>query len=197
MTATTQDNPNARSEPWQARAKTAFLRLSRREKGLLILFLAVMVLIWAGSSLNRLSERRLDLRESGLALENQATWLGKQADIQARLEAALANLDPDSTYTGAELVATADEMARATLGAGNYEIRRPVTRSEDIFNTHTIQVRARRIDLGALMAFEAAIRARGPYIGLDRLRLSANPANPSQLDAQATLTSFELKTADL
>ncbi len=60
------------------------------------------------------------------------------------------------------------------------------------FSVNTVQVAVRNADLQSLLNFYGELEKRAPYIGLEQFSLTANPANPSQLNAVMRVSSVEI-----
>lgn len=173
--------------------RRSFFRLSSREKVLVAIFLAALLLIWAGSTLSGLARLARQLDFAGVELKDQRFLLDQQAEVDARLEIALSRLQPDRTFSAAELVGRIDEIARRRAGVA-YEIFTPRTEADAEFNLHTLRVRFRKAAIADLLEFNQDLLSEEPYITLDNLRLSSNKSNPAEIEAQFVLTSLELKS---
>lgn len=175
------------------RIKAFFFRLSSREKLLLTAFLLTALLIWASAVLRGVRGSLDSLKISATGIEEQNFWLAEESGINARMDAVLARLKSDKTYTGAELVGRIDEIAREGE-ALNYEIFSPRTDSDAELNLHSLRFRIRRAGLEDLLNFHQRLIREEPYITLESLRISANKQNPAQLDAAYIVSSPELKS---
>ena len=60
------------------------------------------------------------------------------------------------------------------------------------FAVHTVQFVLPRADFEALKKFYLALSQRSPYIGIEQCTLSAERANPAQLNASLTVSSVEI-----
>lgn len=173
--------------------KGLFFRFSSREKLLVSLFILAGLLIWAGSILGGLRDTAYNLKTTSKDIEAQNFILNEEAGINARMDAVLAQLKSDKTFSSAELVGRIDEIAR--LGEDlTYEIFSPRTDSDAELNLHSLRFRIRRAGLADLLAFQQRLIQEEPYISLETLRITANKQNPEQLDASYIVSSPELKS---
>ena len=180
-----------------AKALALFRGFSVREKLLLLVFVAVMLLLWSGSLMGRLSTLRADLRQAGTDLSTQEEWLSRADEYSQGLQQALERVDPSKTYSAAQLSGRVDAMLRQVNLAGAADIDPVRTRTGEIFNDHDLRVRLNRISIADLIEFNKLLGSETPYINLETVRLSANRRKPEELDARFEVNSFELKNQNL
>ena len=163
---------------------------SRRERVLILFFVAAAALVWLSSAAGRLSDRWREHRRLSVESAGQAVWLGQRDEIEARAARAASNLDPARTLEATELVGEVTAMAeRARL---NPAVEPPRTERTGQFAYHTVQVSFRRAELGPLVAFYRELAERAPYLALQECSLTADRANPSELDAMFVIFSVEV-----
>lgn len=173
--------------------KALYFRLSSREKLLLSLFILAGLLIWSGSILGGLRATADNLKSTRTDIENQNFILSQESSTNQRMDAVLAQLKSDKTFSSAELVGRIDEIAR--LGEDlTYEIFSPRTDSDAELNLHSLRFRIRRASLADLLNFQQRLIQEEPYITVESMRITANRQNPEQLDASYIVSSPELKT---
>jgi len=128
-------------------------------------------------------------------LENQQTWFQSQDDIETRLQTSLERLDPKKTYNDTQLIGKIDTIARGPKL--NFDTASAITQEGDIFNIHSVRIVIKKAGLNELIEFDRKIKMESPYLGLERVQIVANKADPRLLDAQFVISSFELKTSTL
>ena len=128
-------------------------------------------------------------------LTMQANMIGNKESIETRLQEELKRLDPKKTYTSSQLVGKLDSFAReAKL---NFDTNSPSTKPGDIFNIHTVRIQVRRAEIGDLINFDKQVKKESPYLGLERVKITAVKSDPRYLNAQFVISSFELKESAL
>ncbi len=172
-------------------ANRLYRRLSVREKLLALLFVVVLVALWAASLSNRIGQWRLERRQTSLELLEQSQWLAHREDIATDLARALQRVDPAKTYSNTQLSGRIDALVREVALAADIDPVR--TREGEIFNDHNLRVRLNRVSLAKLIEFNRLLSEETPYINLESLRISANKRNPEELDARFEINSFDLK----
>jgi hypothetical protein len=83
--------------------KRVFRRMSVREKLLTLLFILVMLFIWAGNLLNRSSVWNHSRTQAQADLTIQQHWLDRSDEYTVGLASALERVDPKKTYEGPQL----------------------------------------------------------------------------------------------
>ncbi len=170
--------------------KTFFLKRSPRERFLLLLFVAAAAGVWLVSAAGRLHARWTEGRLAAGRLAAQQFWLEQKPAIDARAAKAGANFDPARTLDATHLVGEVSALAAgAGLSAG---VESPRTQRTGQFAYHTVQVAFRRADLAGLVKFYRALGQRAPYLALEECALTANRANPAEIDARFTMFSVEI-----
>ena len=171
-----------------------FKRMTVREKLLLLLFILVILVLWTGSLLGRVSQWNQARQQAKTDLATQRQWLGRADEFSKGLEQALERVDPSKTYSGSQLSGRIDSLLREAGLAGSADIDPVRTREGEIFNDHNIRVRLSRISIADLIRFNKLLRQETPYINVQRVRLNANRRNPEELDARFEINSFDLKS---
>lgn len=174
------------------RLRRFFLSRLLREKLLLVALLGLAVAIWGSGAVRRLGETVSEHRRASADLGEQALWLGQRATIEAAAKAAVEHLDPARSFNAVRL--NAELAAIATATGITKDVQTDSARTERIneFAVHTVQFTARRADYGALQRFYFELGKRAPYIGIEQFSISADRANPAQLNASIRVTSVEL-----
>jgi hypothetical protein len=171
--------------------KGFFLHRSWREKGLLLAFAALTLLIWAGQLAGRGRNRWDDGWRLRTEQATQLLWLQNRASIEAKAAMAMKSLEPGKTLNAARLVGELNTLAAKIGSAADITAQR--TEDSDQFAFHAVQVNFRRTDLAALLRFYTELSQRSPYLGLEQCVIVADRANPAQLNASFRVVSVELK----
>ncbi len=169
--------------------------MSLRERFLLTVFIWVCLLVWGGSVMRAMKDFRTEFYSTGKKLEMQQVLIGNRETIEIGLQNQLQRLDPQKTYNSSQLVGKLDSFGRnANL---RFDTNTPNTQEGDIFNIHTVRIRVRQAGIGDLIDFDNQIKNAAPYLGLERVKLTANKSDPRLLNAQFVISSFELKENSL
>ncbi|MGB1127817.1 MAG: hypothetical protein ACPG3X_05565 [Opitutales bacterium] len=179
------------------RTRALYRRTSLREKLLTLLFVLVLLILWANNWLGRLSTWN-DLRQStSVDLNTQQQWLDRSDEYNEGLIRALARVDPSKTYAASRLSGHIDNLLRSAGLSGQADIDPVRTREGEIFNDHNLRVRLSRISMAQLIDFNARIKKHTPYINIQSARIAANRRNPEELDVRYEINSFDLKELSL
>lgn len=170
--------------------RTFWKRRSQRERSLLLIFATIGALIWLSSAAGRFGERWRERRRLGVETGAQAVWLDQRDAIERRAEQAVANLDPARTLDATELVGEVTAMAeRAGLEPA---VEPPRSARSGQFAYHTVQVNVRGAGMPELVAFYRELAGRAPYLALRECALTADRADPSELDAMFLIFAVEV-----
>ncbi|MEM8867277.1 MAG: hypothetical protein AAGC73_03325 [Verrucomicrobiota bacterium] len=169
-----------------------FKRLSVREKFITLLFVFVIIALWADNLTDRISTLNTVHSATQDDLEYFQSRLDQADYFASEMDRALARVDPSKTYSAIQLSGRIDTLLRQASLAGKSDIDPVKTIEGEIFNDHNIRVRLNRISIAQLIDFHKLIAAETPYINLQSLRLNANRNNREELDARFEINSFEL-----
>lgn len=175
------------------RIKAIYKRTSLREKLLTLVFILVVLFLWANDWANRLSEWNDQRQFTDNELEFQRQTLERGPEIDEGLKRALARVDPSKTYAAAQLSGRIDSRLRSADLSGRADIDSVRTREGEIFNDHNLRVQLNRISIAQLIHFNALLKEDTPYINIQSVRIRANRRNPEQLDVRFEINSFDLK----
>ena len=165
--------------------------LSLRERGLLILFLWVLLVWWLTEVLGAYRSSAATHSTNAATLETHASWFAERDFINQRLAAAREGVDPANTYNAEQLAGRVDSLMRSL--SLRYNSARPSTESTDIFSFHTLRIDLPRASLEELLRVEAGLREFAPYISLSQFQVAArNQRDPRQLNATFVVVAFEL-----
>ncbi|MEM7790192.1 MAG: hypothetical protein AAF546_02215 [Verrucomicrobiota bacterium] len=167
-------------------------RLSIREKVITLLFVFVVLSLWADSIFGRFSTLNEFREKAEKELIYQESRLERDAFYAQEMNRALERVDPSKTYSAIQLSGRIDLLLRQASLAGRSDIDSVKSIEGEIFNDHNISVRLNRISIAQLINFHTLVAAETPYINLQSLRLKANRNNPEELDARFEINSFEL-----
>jgi len=179
------------------RIKSLYKRTSLREKLLTLVFILVVLFLWANNWLGRLSEWNDQRQFTANELEFQRQTLARGPEFAEGLKRALARVDPSKTYAASQLSGRIDSLLRSAGLSGRADIDSVRTREGEIFNDHNIRVRLDRISIDQLINFNALLKEDTPYINIQSVRIAANRRNPEELDVRFEINSFDLKEQSL
>jgi len=179
------------------RVKSLYKRTSLREKLLTLVFILVVLFLWANNWLGRLSEWNDQRQFTANELEFQRQTLARGPEFAEGLKRALARVDPSKTYAASQLSGRIDSLLRSAGLSGRADIDSVRTREGEIFNDHNIRVRLDRISIDQLINFNALLKEDTPYINIQSVRIAANRRNPEELDVRFEINSFDLKEQSL
>lgn len=165
-----------------------------REKMLSFLFVIVMLAIWTGAWMGRLSTWNDSRSATAANLGEQSLWLDR-ADVYANsARAAMERLDSSKTFGAAQLSGRIDNLLRQAGLSTKADID-PVKSSQgEIFNEHTVRVQLKRISIAQMVQFNSLLRKESPYINQLNVRINANRRDREQLDVRFEIASLELIT---
>jgi hypothetical protein len=173
-----------------ATAKAWFIGRNVRERSIMLLFLAVVLIIWGHSFLGRATATQTAVYRTGTLLRTQEQILELRPLVDQQLSEVLARIEPGRTLSATRLNAElAGIGARLQL---NPDIPPARTERVDRFMTHATEVLIRRTSYEKLIEFAGEIAGRSPYLNLEQIQISADRTNPALLDARFRITAVEL-----
>ena len=167
-----------------------FQTISLRERILLSAIIWSLVLLWGSALMKDYASLRSAMATTGAALQDQKLWLDQKSELEGQLKVALQRLDPEKSFSSSRLTGKIDDLAReAEL---NFSLNSPVTEKGEIFDIHSVRIQIRKAGLTELVQFDRKIKRESPYLGLDRVEITADRRDPRFLDVQYVISSFEL-----
>jgi hypothetical protein len=179
------------------KTQALYKRTSLREKLLTLIFILVVIILWAVDWAGRLSQWNDLRRATAVDLELQEQTLARADEFGRGLQRALERVDPSKTFAAAQLSGRVDALVRNAGLSGQADIDPVRTREGEIFNNHNLRVRLSRISIEELIDFNALLKKDTPYINIQSVRIAANRRNPEQLDVRFEINSFDLKDQPL
>jgi len=181
--------------PLKNKARALYKRMSLREKLLSLLFVLVILFLWANNWFGRLSEWNAQRQLTNVELTTQQQWLDRSDFFSQGLATALERVDPSKTYAAAQLSGHVDSLVRKSgLQADIDPVR---TREGEIFNDHNLRVRLSRISIAQLIKLNSLLKQETPYINVQSVQIQKNRRSPEQLDVRYEINSFDLKDPNL
>lgn len=168
-----------------------FLSRLARERILLVLLavaIGAVVVSWTARTVAEFV--RLDRRINN-EIAVQKVVLGQKDLIAMREQSAAQMFDAARTYDALRLSSEIDSMTRSA-GIKNSSTGDARTETSTQFSIHSVQLTMRNSDYATLVRFYQEVMKKVPYIGIDQFSISANVANPTQLNAQWRLSSVEI-----
>ncbi|MBE2213803.1 MAG: hypothetical protein IAE82_08025 [Opitutaceae bacterium] len=165
-----------------------FLARNRREKILLAAFIAVIVLIWAGSLPSRLGDRLREVRQMSEANARQELPLGQRDRIEADYQAALESLNPELFPPRPQVVAQLEVHASQAGLSPKTKIDPSTSSRSDRLTFHTVNVSFDRVPYTKIAEFQRAVAAALPSVNLKTIILTAPGRGPGAAEVNARLT---------
>jgi hypothetical protein len=169
--------------------KARFLGRLLAEKILLTVFLLIIAVLGFSRVLRDMGRFLADFRETSTILAAQRTSLDGRAETEARVKAALSQLDPSHTLDGARLQGDLNTLA---AGLPDTTIDARPDEPADQFIKHSVQFSVRKVDWSTLQKFYVDLSKRAPYISIEQCSISADRATPTQLNATMLISSVEI-----
>lgn len=168
-----------------------FFGLKNRERLLVSLLIAALVLLWMVIVVRNLRENAGAFVTSRQQLNVQSDILELAPEVQTQVREALSGLDSSRTYSPSQLVGRLDSLARSMNL--RVDLSAPRTEEGDLYAAHLVRLRIDNGDLTDLSGFNDALQAESPYIVITQFQFSADRRDPRQIDATFDIASFELK----
>jgi hypothetical protein len=169
--------------------KSFFLSRLLTEKILLTGFLLILAL-WGGFHVLRdVGRFGVDFRNTTMILAAQRTSLDGRADTERKVKVALSQLDPTHTLDGARLQGDLSTLATGLPGTN---IEGLTDEPAEEFIKHSVRFSVRKVDWSTLQQFYVALSKRAPYISIEECSISADRADPNQLNATMSISSVEI-----
>ena len=169
-------------------------RMTVREKMLSMLFIIVMLAIWTGSWMGRLSTWNDSRITTATNLTEQDLWLERADAYADSAQSAMERLDSSKTFGAAQLSGRIDNLLRQAGLSTKADIDPVKSTQGEIFNEHTVRVQLKRITIGQMVQFNRLLRKESPYINQLNVRINANRRDREQLDVCFQIASLELIT---
>lgn len=167
-------------------------RLTVREQLLSLLFVVVMLAIWAGSWLNRSGKWNDGRRTAAANLSEQALWLERAETYDRSARAVMEKLDSTKTFGATQLSGQIDRLLRESGLSTRADIDPVKSKQGEIFNEHTLRVQLKRTSIAQYVQFNERLLREAPYINQHRVQIKANRRNPEELDIRFEIASLEL-----
>lgn len=174
------------------KAKRLFKRMTVREQLLTLIFILVILFIWFGNIIKRGKAWNADRQQAQSDLVVQQQWLDRADDYEISYQKALERVDPNKTFSGAQLSEKIDSLLRQAGLSSSADIDPVKTREGEIFNDHDIRIRLKRISIADLIQLNQLIRKETPYINTEKVQITKNRNDPEELDIRFQINSFDL-----
>ncbi len=166
-----------------------FLRISRREKALLIVTLLVLVL-WGFTGYAKKSAK-LDIQRMDLSgdLQEQNFWIGTKENIVSETLVLLEKLDRNRMMNAEALATWVDTTARRSGSA--FSVVPGATISRQGLNRHPLRLSLERITMDRLIQLVLDIERNSPYLLLEEISIDPVSGTPNILNVRMRITSQE------
>jgi hypothetical protein len=169
-------------------------RLTVREQLLSLLFVFVMLAIWAASYIGRASAWNDTRKASSASLAEQALWLERAPVYEQSAREVMVKLDSSKTFGATQLSGRIDELLRKAGLSTIADIDPVKSKQGEIFNEHTLRVQIKRTSIIKYNQFNTLLLKEAPYINQQRVYIKANRRKPEELDIRFEIASLELIT---
>jgi len=169
--------------------KAFFLNRLLTEKILLTGFLLIVAVLGFSHVLRDMGRFWVDFGSTTTILKAQRISLDGRAGTEAKVKRALSELDPSHTLDSARLQGDLSTLASSLPSTS---IEAPRDEPADQFIKHSVQFSVRKVDWSALQQFYVALSKRAPYISIEQCSISADRADPNQLNASMLISSVEI-----
>lgn len=171
--------------------KQWFNNLSLREQGMLTLLLAcglsILGVFLVKNFRNTAGEKtRIEQR-----IKQQQTWKNNAVAIHSQLCVVAQKLTPEKAYDRTRMAGKIEELARGCNLRFSSET--PQTRAGSVVDTHTLRLNVTHALLEDLIRFDTLLAQEAPYLGLESMKLTANPRFPLKLNATYQIVALQLK----
>ncbi len=166
--------------------------LTVREQLLSVLFIAVMLLIWAGSWMGRTGEWNNQRKATAASLAEQALWLERAETYAQSAREVMEKLDSSKTFGATQLSGRIDGLLRQSGLSARADIDPVKSKQGEIFNEHTLRVQLKRASIAQYVQFNDLLLKEAPYINQHSVYIKANRRNPEELDIRFEIASLEL-----
>jgi hypothetical protein len=171
-------------------SKILFLSITLREKALMAACLLVILFVWANRVFSTYNEQSTMNAALNIQQAKHNFWIENKDDIENKLKDRLVIFDSKKTYTKDSLVGKVDALVRQS--ASQASLNTPITTVDEKLKMHTLRLTFRDVTLDTLIQFQQSIKKEAPYLSLSELKIVANKKNPTKLNADLKITSFEL-----
>ena len=162
-----------------AALRTAFAKLSPRERTLAALILTAVLATWGAALLKNFMAARERLARLDSAKLAQDAWLSVAPSLDKTLGARSKSLEIARTLDAEGVMGRLEKLlAQSRLSA---ESARPLTRDAGPCRAHTVSLRAESATMAQLIAFRRALDASGLPMAITALELEASDSRDSSL----------------
>ncbi|MFL2847643.1 MAG: hypothetical protein ACJZ9B_01560 [Coraliomargaritaceae bacterium] len=166
---------------------------SLREKFLLQGFILVLFVIWSQSFLGKVTTWNNQRQSASIELMTQQQWLDREIQYAEALTIALEKVEPEKTFSAAQLSGQVDALIRSIKLEGKTDIDPVQTRISEIFNDHTMRLRLKGINIQEFITLNDSLKSFSPYIAPKSIRITKNQRRPQEMNIRFEINSFDLK----
>ncbi len=174
-----------------ATARQKFLRLTSREKLLIILVLGVVAYYWIDNHTSRQSRTWSQVKLANGAAATQQSLLNEEPKVRALWEAAIAEIPMEELPTRDEVQGKLDQLVRNYAGSTRFNLRAQKPEIGDPLTFHTFQLDVSRIGHEPLMQLIDEIQTGLPYVTLLGTTIRIAGSDGAQLNATFKLRAIE------
>lgn len=186
----TNESSGARLASTILKMRRSFFKMSMREKVLALLFALALILVWASWQLDRHSLRSAQHDDASSAENDQANWLGEEANYRSTYESQKAAIDLGALPTRDEASGQIDSLVRRS-GFSTFDFSEPRTEMGAEMNFHTFQLVVQKATYAQIKNFTKTIKAELPYLSLERVVIQAQERDDQFLNVRYIFKSIE------
>lgn len=169
-----------------------FMGRLAREKGLLLLFVGAVAVVWASNVWERVDVLWGETRQTSTDLQVQEQWLLKKDEIEARARAAIEDLDSSRTFNSVRLSAELSTLAREAQIDSNLRSEAQPTQRTAQFSVNSVRLTLNKVTWASLLEFYEALSLRAPYISIEQFTLRSARSDSDELSASLLVSSVEI-----
>lgn len=168
-----------------------FLRLSSREKVLILLVMGVLFYYWASNHFSRQSRLWSDIGLANITAASQQQLIDEEPSVRVEWEKAIDNVVVEDLPTRGEVQGRLDEIARRYTAGGRFSFRPQNSEVGDPLSFHSFQLEVNRIDHGTLMKLIDEVQTGLPYVTLLGTTIRVAGSSGAELNATFKFRSIE------
>jgi hypothetical protein len=172
--------------------KAFFFSRHSREKVLIMIFVALVAVVWLLRVERNSRALWLEWRTAAATLATQQQSLDNRTQIEAAAAKAVEHLDPSRTFSSTRLLGELSTIADKIGVRSNTQSEIVGTDRSSLFSINSVQFSLRKTDWDSIKRFYLELSQRSPYIGIVGFSLAAEPGNPTLLNAILQVSSVEI-----
>lgn len=170
--------------------RRSFVKMSMREKALVLLFAFALVGFWFSWQLDRHQRTQESVSAAHRTAAEHEMILAYAPSIQANYEHLISLIDLDSLPAKDEVASQIDALVRQA-GFSDFSLGQPRTEEGTGFKFHTVQLVVQKEPYQKMKNFTETLKAELPFVSLERIVIQAQARDDQFLDVRYVLKSIE------